>query len=237
MTAMPHICTPSHRTAWVLFAACALLPMGAQAQTAPLNDTGQTQCYAVTAATATCSLATGSQDARHGRDAAQTVGVLTKIGGGAAGFDFTALDANGAVTTNLGNHTCVYDNVTGLLWFRASFSMDWNSAMATYPSNGSNTTAPICNRTGWRLPTRRELLSIVHNGVVSNVQIDTTYFPDTYLGRPTPVLTVRSTRGPSTSRTTASIPSATAASIPPARRPNPNTFALCERGCDVAFFR
>ena len=184
---MPHICTPSHRTAWVLFAACALLPMGAQAQTAPLNDTGQTQCYEPSdigvPAIATCSLATGSQDARHGRDAAQTVGVLTKIGGGAAGFDFTALDANGAVTTNLGNHTCVYDNVTGLLWFRASFSMDWNSAMATYPSNGSNTTAPLCNRTGWRLPTRRELLSIVHNGVASNVQIDTTYFPDTHLGR------------------------------------------------------
>jgi hypothetical protein len=33
--------------------------------------------------------------------------------------------------------------------------------------------------TGWRAPTRRELLSIVHNGKTASPVIDTDYFPNT----------------------------------------------------------
>ena len=40
-------------------------------------------------------------------------------------------------------------------------------------------TATRCGfSSGWRLPTRRELLSIVHNGT-SNPSIDTVHFPNT----------------------------------------------------------
>jgi len=37
----------------------------------------------------------------------------------------------------------------------------------------------LCGATDWRLPTRRELLSIVHNGTSTAPMIDTTYFPNT----------------------------------------------------------
>lgn len=41
--------------------------------------------------------------------------------------------------------------------------------------------AGLCGANDWRLPTRRELLSIVHHGV-SNPSIDTSYFPNTVIG-------------------------------------------------------
>lgn len=107
-----------HRKPAIL-AALALLPALAWAQTAPLNDTGQTQCVDNTGTwPAACdAAATGNgigvshpgQDGRYGRDRAP----FTKTGGGEAGFDFTALDASGHATTP-GTHACVKDNVTGL---------------------------------------------------------------------------------------------------------------------------
>ena len=200
--------------------ALALLPAWAAAQTAPLNDTGQMQCVnnAGTWAAACDAGSTGNaathpgQDGRFGRDAAQAAGALPpKTGGGAAGFDFTALDAGGNDTAT-GSHACVKDNVTGLTWEvkQAGANTDLRytgHAYAWYdsshPSNpgsqGANTcngTLPgsLCNTqayaaavnaaglcgqtTGWRLPTRRELLSIVHNGAYSPA-IDQTYFPGT----------------------------------------------------------
>ncbi|WP_006786419.1 DUF1566 domain-containing protein [Thiorhodospira sibirica] len=69
------------------------------------------------------------QDADFGRDALARQGQLQKIGAGAAGFDYTKLDANGRplAIQNMpwsdgGNETdgtrwsCVQDNVTGLIW-------------------------------------------------------------------------------------------------------------------------
>jgi hypothetical protein len=100
------------------------------AQAAQLNDTGQTDCYTaadavdgVPASDPTSAAADAGdrprQDCRYGRDAAIAVGAATKAGSGAAGFDFTALDASGTETsfsTGATPHACVHDNVTGLTW-------------------------------------------------------------------------------------------------------------------------
>ncbi len=61
-----------------------------------------------------------------------------------------------------------------------------NTCNATLPSSLCNTqafvtavnTAALCTYTDWRLPTRRELLTLVHAGT-SNPSIDPTYFPNT----------------------------------------------------------
>jgi hypothetical protein len=55
------------------------------------------------------------QDCRYGFDPAALRGTYTKIGAGEAGLDYTALDAAGNVTTPPG-HSCVRDNITGLVW-------------------------------------------------------------------------------------------------------------------------
>jgi len=92
-----------------------------------VNDTGATQCAdALIEGWAACSISnTGDaapaprQDARFGRDAAAAVGLLTKAGGGAAGFDIAPLDSSGtAITITNGvpasTPSCVHDNVTDL---------------------------------------------------------------------------------------------------------------------------
>ncbi|ADH85183.1 Lcl domain-containing protein [Desulfurivibrio alkaliphilus] len=69
------------------------------------------------------------QDADFGRDAEAREGALAKVGGGAAGFDFTRLGANGeplaiqdATWSDAGDEasgtrwSCVRDNRTGLIW-------------------------------------------------------------------------------------------------------------------------
>ena len=90
-----------------------------------LNDTGIGFCGDETTNTANCTTVfvdTGThpgQDARYGRDAAAVAGKLPQVGGGEAGFDFTALDASGQPTSPSSGsapHPCVRDNVTGLVW-------------------------------------------------------------------------------------------------------------------------
>ena len=92
---------------------------------AGLNDTGVTTCADASGATVSCTAATAvqGQDARYGRDAAAGTGALTKVGGGANGFDFTKISNGGAVLpstaplgTGAGEWGCTYDNTTGLLW-------------------------------------------------------------------------------------------------------------------------
>ena len=159
---------------------------------AGLNDTGVTLCYNGTGMVTCTSANTGDaaayprQDARFGRDAAQATGQLAaKTGGGAAGFDFTPLDATGkaiaivsATDMPASTPSCVRDNVTGLIWegkvaSNSQLSHTWANA---FISAGAANTAGLCGFTsGWRVPTRRELLTIVHSGVNSPT-IDTRYF-------------------------------------------------------------
>lgn len=57
------------------------------------------------------------QDADFGRDALAREGELNKVGGGAAGFDFTKLDDNGDdLPSTAAGWSCVRDNHTGLIW-------------------------------------------------------------------------------------------------------------------------
>lgn len=88
---------------------------------AKLNDTGITLCaiYFGNSQQACSGSEPAGQDAANGRDALALAGQLTKMGGGNAGFDFTALNAAGQPTApsmGANPHPCVRDNVTGLVW-------------------------------------------------------------------------------------------------------------------------
>ena len=186
-------------------ALAALLGAGAvQAQpTGRLNDTGQTQCYNGSALVACTAANTGDgvgvahprQDGRFGRDRAG----MTKVGGGAAGFDFTKIcwngDAEGSGTctgtlvANTGasasgtpstDWACTKDNHTNLIWSLQTVStMTWTNAINTGGNPIAAHDGTRCGpSTGWRVPTRRELLSIVHRGA-SSPAIDGSYFPGT----------------------------------------------------------
>ncbi len=174
-----------------------LVSLGAGAAHAQLNDTGQDTCYDGTNTLVTCTdTNTGDaaswprQDGRFGRDAAATAGVLPKTGGGAAGFDFTKVCMSGELagqgncptspSEGLGadNWACTKDNHTNLLWSLENGWDNWISATTTYPA-AMNDTNRCGYNTGWRAPTRRELLSIVHNGTYGPA-IDVNYFPDTF---------------------------------------------------------
>jgi hypothetical protein len=96
---------------------------------AGLNDTGITFCGDETTNTANCSAVAADggayprQDARYGRDAAAAAGLLSKVGGGGKGFDFSKIANNGTVLpesavlgTGPSDWACTRDNVTGLIW-------------------------------------------------------------------------------------------------------------------------
>ncbi len=168
-----------------------------------LNDTGQTQCFDASNNFTTCNNAsTGrsssrpGQDGRYGRD----VAALSKTGGGAAGFDFSKMCFNGqmqgagsctgslianttasAVVASPTDWACTKDNVTNLVWSLQIGQGDWaNYARSSLPAE--HNAASRCGfNTGWRLPTRRELISILHLGVTgtSVPKIDLDYFPGT----------------------------------------------------------
>jgi hypothetical protein len=171
------------------------------APTGLLNDTGQTACQDNTAIAACATVAVNGgthprQDGRFGRDAKAAAGALTKTGGGAAGFDFSKMCWNGDIegsgtctgtlvanTTGAASGTastdwaCTRDNVTNLIWSLQSGSGNWTYATTTHPAE-MNTASRCGFATGWRAPTRRELLSIVHRGTGSPA-IDGNYFPAT----------------------------------------------------------
>jgi hypothetical protein len=192
-----------------------------------LNDSGVTQCTNNGSTLVACAAAnTGNaaayprQDARFGRDAAQAEGNLlpAKTGGGAAGFDFTPLDASGNAIALTGTPpvpsatpTCIHDNVTNLTWeVKTTSGLRSNAHTYTWYNGrtgnlGSNSScggtlsayADQCNtynyalavnaaglcgaHSPWRVPTRRELLSLVHHGIASSSfpSIDLDYFPNT----------------------------------------------------------
>lgn len=157
------------------------------------NDTGQTQCADASDVMGACDVATAGdagtrprQDGRFGRDAARP----TKVGGGNAGFDFTKVCMDGTLNCTSAANTganpaatdwaCTKDNVTNLIWSLQTQSATWNAATApTYPDAGHNSVNRCGLASGWRVPTRRELLSIVHRGLISDPMVDVAYFPGT----------------------------------------------------------
>lgn len=115
---------------------------------AGLNDTGFTTCADAAGATVSCTAASAvpGQDARYGRDAAAGTSALTKVGGGANGFDFTKISNAGAVLpataplgTAAGDWGCTYDNTTGLTWEvkTASGPRGYTNTYAWYSTNSS----------------------------------------------------------------------------------------------------
>lgn len=86
--------------------------------TGKLNDTGIDWCANNSQNNLDCPVAGfAGQDGEHGRDALARAGQLQKVGGGAAGFDFTKLDANGNdLPASASAWSCVRDNHTGLIW-------------------------------------------------------------------------------------------------------------------------
>ena len=122
--------------------------------------------------------------------------------------DGSALAAGAALGSNPTDWACTQDNVTGLMWevkttsgLRSSaYIYTWyDSNSATNGGNAGTVsggtcltagrcdtekfvqdvnTAGLCGHSDWRLPSQRELHTIVHQGV-SGPSIDTTYFPNT----------------------------------------------------------
>ncbi|HCJ7271306.1 TPA: DUF1566 domain-containing protein [Vibrio cholerae] len=86
--------------------------------TGKLNDTGIDWCADGRQDNLDCPVqGYEGQDGDHGRDALARKGQLQKIGGGAAGFDFTKLDNSGnPLPETASEWSCVRDNVTGLIW-------------------------------------------------------------------------------------------------------------------------
>jgi len=204
-----------------------------------LSDTGQDFCYNGAGGLASCTEANSGdayssyprQDGRFGRDAKATAGTLTKVGGGAAGFDYTKVSNSGTdlpASAILGaapsDWACTRDNVTGLTWevkVADGGLRDWTSLYmwhsddtATnggypgalhynyYPYNppggeckytlqDCNTatfvaavnSAKLCSHADWRLPSYRELLTLVHYGA-SAPAVEANYFPNTAAAAP-----------------------------------------------------
>jgi hypothetical protein len=202
---------PFIRHCWVVLAGTLMLAaasaLPAQAQTAPLNDTGQTSCYLSyygTGRTVACNDPAGvgnggdapHQDGRYGRDAAAAAGQLSKLGGGVAGFDFTRICWNGQAEGSANCTGTLVANATGAP-DTTSPSTDWACTRdnvtgrvwsvqtlgtmtwtAAQSANANDNTRSRCGYTDWRMPTRRELLNIVNNGT-SRPAIDDSYFPAT----------------------------------------------------------
>jgi len=206
-----------HRCIGVL----AMLVCAACAHAAGLPDTGQTTCYDGSAMVA-CSKANAGdaaayprQDGRFGRDPEAAAGKAAKIGGGAAGFDYTKIANNGSIlaaTTALGSAAgdwaCTRDNITGLVWeVKANAGLRSQSDTYSWYSSNASTNAgnagvvsggncqsagrcdtekfaadvnavALCGYSDWRMPSLRELLTLVHAGAGSP-SIEISYFPNT----------------------------------------------------------
>lgn len=117
--------------------------------------------------------ATAARAALQGLQPAPTVPPSAPTAAVPASERFTAIDANGNPIAP-GNHACVKDSKTGLLWSTETMgAMSWESAM-----RAGNGYSRCSHGVGWRLPGIDELKSLViPKG--SPPTTDTTYFPGT----------------------------------------------------------
>ena len=147
-----------------------------------------------------------NQDGEVGRDFLAANGQLTKVGAGDAGFDFTKINATGqSLPASATDWSCVKDNHTGLMWevktddgglrdkdntYRwYNTDTNTNGGAVGFDDGGNNTqafaqavnTQTLCGHNNWRLPSKKELLSIV-NYSKSYSAIDGAYFPNTQSG-------------------------------------------------------
>ncbi|WLD58633.1 DUF1566 domain-containing protein [Salinispirillum sp. LH 10-3-1] len=172
-----------------------------------INDSGAVRCYAphTTVAggydVADCSASTvgTTQDALIGRDASAPV----KLGSGSGGFDLTKLDSSGNPITDDSEHSCVRDNVTGLVWeVKTTTNRDVRYVWGTETDSAAGdvnafvtatNNAGLCGLSNWRLPTANELFGLVDfdkpHGITLNasadgnineyLSIDRDFFPNT----------------------------------------------------------
>jgi hypothetical protein len=126
-----------------------------------LPDTGQTKCY-------------------------QTIDPYGELSCNGTGQD-GAYSINPMSYTDHGNGT-VTDNNTGLMWQKEDDNQtyNWYQASGTYSATNNPSTIDVCgslklgNQSGWRLPTKKELMSLVDYGVsYLDPAIMSAYFPNT----------------------------------------------------------
>ena len=156
------------------------------APTAPLNDTGVTQCMA-RAGGFHDRCPGAKQDADAGRDL-----VNNDNSDGHAGFSFQKIGSDGAaLPAGATEWSCIADRVTGLLWEMKTDDgglhdkdnkfTNWGDGRS---ANDSGTLVAavnregLCGRSDWRLPSRGELQGIVDYSTVSpGPSIDSLWFP------------------------------------------------------------
>lgn len=168
--------------------------------TNPLNDTGITVSGGGTSGiNATCTPAIQNeghvpQDCDQGRDAVVDISA-SKVGFGAAAFDFTKLGSEGSPLNEqdvgwsaTGNEiegsrwACIRDNVTGLVWevktTEGVSSVDNKFTWQNRDQHVDTVNADaLCGITSWRVPSLTELLTIAYNGR-SNPAADLQRFPN-----------------------------------------------------------
>jgi len=142
------------------------------AATAGINDTGITTCSNETENGLPCPVSGyPGQDAEYGTNA----------------FNFTKIDANGnAMSVAATNHSCVKDNVTGLMWEVKTDDGGLRDKDNTYNFDEAATFAAsvnatnLCGHNDWRVPNPHELASIVDYSIASpGPTIDEDLFPNT----------------------------------------------------------
>jgi hypothetical protein len=154
-----------------------------------LNDTGLTQCVVYDEQrgfvfTTECS-GTG-HDGEFGRDAR-----APRDGDGHAGFAFEKIGAAGEVLPrSAATWSCVRDKVTGAMWEVKTDDSGPRDGSARFRNRGNglpgdasayvqwvNATG-LCGASDWRLPTRREMESLVDFSVAEGgPMVDTGWFP------------------------------------------------------------
>ncbi|HSI60668.1 MAG TPA: DUF1566 domain-containing protein [Ideonella sp.] len=175
---------------WGIASTVCAMP-GAALAAQGLNDTGVTLCVHGLGRNEQCA-GTG-QDGQAGRDVSARDG-----SDGDAGFSFVKLDAAGKrLPADATAWTCLGDKVTGLAWEMKTADggeHDLNRHFTNFgdgrPGDASAFAASaneqaLCGKSDWRLPTRGELLGIVHYATRSpGPAIDTAWFPngDAYSG-------------------------------------------------------
>lgn len=154
--------TPSKEV--MTFTALLILSIAVCTQAGPVPDTGQTQSYTDT----------------FGEDSDYTINPQS----------YTKLDGQGnAIPDSASSWAMVKDNVTGLIWEVKSEGgkiqnknnvYNWNDAQSVFITQLNELN--FGGYSDWRLPTVKELASIVNSGR-SDPSINTDYFPNTMSSR------------------------------------------------------